>query len=94
MVLYGASKRTGSVAARYKAPWSKGSLGPHLSPDAAQLRRTGRRVRATVFKDLRWIAKGKLKLRVEHVYPLEEAAQAMRDLEGRKTTGKLVLKIV
>ena len=34
---------------------------------------------------------GKLKLRIEHVYPLAQAAQAHRDLEGRKTTGKLLL---
>ena len=34
---------------------------------------------------------GKLKLRIEHVYPLAEAAQAHCDLEGRKTTGKLLL---
>jgi NADPH2:quinone reductase len=33
----------------------------------------------------------KLKLRIEHVYPLQEAQQAHRDLEGRKTTGKLLL---
>jgi len=33
----------------------------------------------------------KLKLRIEHVYPLAEAQQAHRDLEGRKTTGKLLL---
>jgi NADPH2:quinone reductase len=37
------------------------------------------------------IAAGKLKLRVEHVYKLEDAQQAHRDLEGRKTTGKLLL---
>ncbi len=37
------------------------------------------------------IAMGKLKLRVEHSYPLSEARQAHRDLEGRKTTGKLLL---
>jgi NADPH2:quinone reductase len=37
------------------------------------------------------IGRGKLKLRVGHVYPLAEAAQAHRDLEGRKTTGKLLL---
>jgi len=37
------------------------------------------------------IADGKLKLRVAHTYPLAEAAQAHRDLEGRKTTGKLLL---
>jgi len=37
------------------------------------------------------IAAGKLKLRIAHVYKLEEAQQAHRDLEGRKTTGKLLL---
>jgi NADPH2:quinone reductase len=37
------------------------------------------------------ILEGKLKLRIEHVYPLAEAQQAHRDLEGRRTTGKLLL---
>lgn len=37
------------------------------------------------------IAKGKLKLRIEHTYPLAEAQKAHRELEGRKTTGKLLL---
>jgi NADPH2:quinone reductase len=37
------------------------------------------------------IAAGKLKLRIDHTYPLAEAQQAHRDLEGRKTTGKLLL---
>jgi NADPH:quinone reductase len=37
------------------------------------------------------IANGKLKLRIEHTYPLKDAAQAHRDLESRKTTGKLLL---
>ena len=37
------------------------------------------------------MAAGKLKLRIAHVYPLAEAQQAHRDLEGRKTTGKLLL---
>jgi NADPH:quinone reductase len=34
---------------------------------------------------------GKLKLRIEHTYPLADAQRAHRDLEGRKTTGKLLL---
>jgi NADPH2:quinone reductase len=37
------------------------------------------------------IAEGKLKLRIEHKYPLAEVQRAHRDLEGRKTTGKLLL---
>jgi NADPH:quinone reductase len=37
------------------------------------------------------IAAGKLTLRIQHTYPLSEAQQAHRDLQGRKTTGKLLL---
>jgi len=37
------------------------------------------------------ITAGKLKLRIEHSYPLAEAQRAHRDLEARKTTGKLLL---
>src|SRR5579871_3237174 len=37
------------------------------------------------------IGEGKLKLRIEHTYPLSEAQRAHRELEGRKTTGKLLL---
>jgi NADPH2:quinone reductase len=40
---------------------------------------------------LGWVASGDLKLRVEHAYPLAEAAEAHRDLESRKTSGKLLL---
>jgi NADPH2:quinone reductase len=41
---------------------------------------------------LGWVAKGELKLRMEHIYPLAEAAQAQTDLEARKTTGKILLE--
>jgi NADPH2:quinone reductase len=37
------------------------------------------------------IGTGKLQLRIAHTYPLAQAQQAHRDLEGRKTTGKLLL---
>jgi len=37
------------------------------------------------------IVNGTLKLRIEHIYPLTDAAHAHRDLESRKTTGKLLL---
>src|ERR1700733_2650317 len=37
------------------------------------------------------IAAGKLKVRMKHTYPLAQAPQAHRDLESRKTTGKLLL---
>jgi len=42
---------------------------------------------------LKWIEAGKLKINVSRYYPLADAAQAHRDLEGRKTTGKLVLSV-
>ena len=41
---------------------------------------------------LGWAASGKLKLRTEFIYPLAAAAQAHTDLEGRKTTGKILLE--
>lgn len=37
------------------------------------------------------LASGKLRLRIEHIYPLADAPRAHRDLESRKTTGKLLL---
>ena len=37
------------------------------------------------------VVDGTLKLRLEHIYPLADAAHAHRDLESRKTTGKLLL---
>jgi len=42
---------------------------------------------------LRWIEQGKLKLRIGRVYPLAGAADAHRDLESRRTTGKLLLAV-
>jgi NADPH2:quinone reductase len=38
-----------------------------------------------------WIRDGKLKLRMEFEFPLKDAAEAHRALEGRKTTGKVLL---
>lgn len=40
---------------------------------------------------LGWIASGQLKVHIGQRYPLAEAAQAHRDLEGRKSVGKLLL---
>jgi len=37
------------------------------------------------------IASGKLKVRIQRTYPLTDAAEAHRDLQSRKTTGKLLL---
>jgi NADPH2:quinone reductase len=40
---------------------------------------------------LGWIRDGKLKLRTEFEFPLKDAAAAHRALEGRQTTGKVLL---
>jgi NADPH2:quinone reductase len=40
---------------------------------------------------LGWVLSGQLVVRIHREYPLAEAAQAHRDLEGRGTTGKLLL---
>jgi NADPH2:quinone reductase len=40
---------------------------------------------------LGWIRDGKLRLRIGHEFPLKDAAEAHRALEGRKTTGKVLL---
>ena len=41
---------------------------------------------------LGWIDSGKLKLRIDRTYPLADAAEAHRDLEGRQTAGKLIAR--
>jgi NADPH:quinone reductase len=38
-----------------------------------------------------WIRAGKLQVRIDHTFPLGDAANAQRALQGRGTTGKLLL---
>jgi NADPH2:quinone reductase len=40
-----------------------------------------------------WLADGKLDVRIDGRYPLEQARQAHEDLEARRTTGKLLLTV-
>jgi NADPH2:quinone reductase len=40
---------------------------------------------------LSWVADGRLKLRTEHTFALSDVAEAHRNLEGRNTTGKVLL---
>jgi NADPH2:quinone reductase len=42
-------------------------------------------------KVLKWVASGDLDLRIAHVYPLSDAHRAHIALQGRKTTGKVLL---
>jgi NADPH2:quinone reductase len=39
-----------------------------------------------------WVAEGRLRLRIEHRFPLAAVADAHRALEGRRTTGKVLLE--
>jgi NADPH2:quinone reductase len=89
MVLFGGS--SGAVAPFDPIKLSqKGSLfltRPTLKDYIA----AGEELQARANAVLGMVASGSLKLRIEHVYPLEAAQRAHRDLEGRKTTGKLLL---
>ena len=42
---------------------------------------------------LNWFEAGKLKLHIDRIYPLADAASAHRALEGRRTAGKLLLSV-
>ena len=39
------------------------------------------------------VASGKVKIRIDQRYPLEQVQQAHRDLEARKTTGSTLLTL-
>ena len=39
------------------------------------------------------VTSGKVKIHIEQTYPLENIAQAHRDLEARKTTGCTILTL-
>jgi NADPH2:quinone reductase len=41
---------------------------------------------------LNWVAENKLKVRVDRVYSLRDAAQAQQALQGRETAGKVILQ--
>ena len=59
------------------------TLGYYV-PDAESLRRRAAEV-------LGWVAGGKLKVRIGARFPLAEAPEAHRQLEARRTTGKVLL---
>jgi NADPH2:quinone reductase len=59
------------------------SLGHYIASREELLSRAG--------EVLGWIRDGKVSLRIEHQFPLSEAAEAHRALAGRRTTGKILL---
>ncbi len=56
----------------------------HYNADPADMQRRAAEV-------LGWLKSGKLFLEIGGTYPLDRAADAHRDLEGRRTTGKVLL---
>jgi NADPH2:quinone reductase len=89
MVLFGQSSGQvspfdpGKLAAKGSLFLTRPTLA-HYTLDRAELLQ-----RANVL--FTWTASGKLKLRIEKTFSMAEAAEAHRQLEGRKTTGKVIL---
>ena len=90
LALYGAS--SGAVPAMDPIRLMAGSLyltRPTLK-DYVRRRSDLERRAAEVFG---WVVRGELHVRIGATYRLEDAAQAHRDLAGRKTTGKVLLTL-
>jgi NADPH2:quinone reductase len=89
MALYGQSSGhigpfdLGMLNAKGSLFVTRPSLNHHIITRAELLERSN--------ELLGWIRDGKLKLRTEFEFPLKDAADAHRALEGRKTTGKVLL---
>jgi NADPH2:quinone reductase len=89
MVLFGQSSgkvgpiEPGILSTKGSLYLTRPTLG-HYVADAASLQRRAGEV-------LQWVASGRLKLRIGATFPLAEAAEAHRQLQDRKTTGKLLL---
>ena len=90
MVLYGNASgpvtefNPASLAARGSLFLTRPTLFDHIVDHAELIARS-----SDVFS---WIREGRLRLRMEHFYPLAEARSAHEALEGRRTTGKVLLK--
>lgn len=89
MILYGQS--SGPVA-----PFDAGILGAKGSlfltrPSLFAYTATREELVQRAGEVLGWIRDGKLRLRMEFEFPLKDVAEAHRALEGRKTTGKVLL---
>ena len=89
MVLFGQSSGPvppldpGILAAKGSLYLTRPSLGHYSATREELLSRAG--------DILDWVAKGELKLRISRTFALSDAAEAHRELESRRTTGKLLL---
>jgi NADPH2:quinone reductase len=88
LALYGAS--SGPVAPMDPIRLMAGSL--YLTrPTLKDYVRTRSELECRAADVFGWVASGELHVRIGATYRLEDAAQAHRDLAGRKTTGKVLL---
>jgi NADPH2:quinone reductase len=73
----------GTLAAKGSLYVTRPTLGHYVATREELLKRAG--------EVLGWVKSGELKLRIEHTFPLAQAAEAHRALEGRRTTCKVLL---
>jgi NADPH2:quinone reductase len=91
MALFGQSSgpvppfEVGTLNAKGSLFLTRPGLGHYVANRAELLERAG--------DVLNWVASGKLKVRIDRTYPLADAAAAHRDLESRRTAGKLILTV-
>ena len=91
MVLFGQSSGAvppldpGILAAKGSLYLTRPTLGHYSATREELLSRAG--------DVLDWVAKGELRLRIEKTFELSDAASAHRELESRRTTGKLLLTL-
>jgi NADPH2:quinone reductase len=89
MVLYGQS--SGPVTPVDPATLvGKGSLFL-TRPSLTHYARTREEIASRTADLFRWLKTGELKVRIDHVFPLAEAAKAHEELAARRTTGKVIL---
>jgi NADPH2:quinone reductase len=89
MVLYGQSSGpVGPIDPQVLS--QKGSLFL-TRPTLAHYIATRAELLARAGEVLGWLETGRLKVRIDREFPLAQAAEAHRQLEGRKTTGKVLL---
>jgi NADPH2:quinone reductase len=88
MVFYGQS--SGPAPAVARATLSKGSLFM-TCPGLADYTADREELLWRAGEVLDWVASGQLKLRIGGTFPLTDAAEAHRRLQGRESTGKLLL---
>jgi NADPH:quinone reductase len=69
---------------------SKGSLFL-TRPSLAHYSATRDELLARAKDVLSWVSSGQVRLRIERTFPLSEVAEAHRQIEGRLTTGKLLM---